>query len=84
MSEHKGAMLIDGHENAFVGFGNQALSESVAVYSMLRILANLQEMGMSGDEALEFFEFNIAGAWVGDRTPIIIDDVHSPTKLKEK
>jgi hypothetical protein len=32
---------------------------------------------MEGDEAAEFFEFNIAGAYVGDRTPIFIAQIHS-------
>ena len=30
--------------------------------------------GMVWDEAVEFFDFNIAGAWVGDNTPVIMDD----------
>jgi hypothetical protein len=25
--------------------------------------------GMTYDEAVEFFEFNVLGAWVGDETP---------------
>jgi hypothetical protein len=32
---------------------------------------------MEGDEALEYFEFNIAGAYVGERTPIFIGQIHS-------
>jgi hypothetical protein len=34
----------------------------------LEILA--QDMSM--DEAIEFFDFNVLGAWVGDSTPIFI------------
>ena len=82
--EHEGAMLIPGHESAFLGYATQAHSESVAVYSMLRILANLQAMGMDGDEALDHFGFDIQGAWYGDRTPMIIDDVFSPTTLEKQ
>ena len=28
--------------------------------------------GMSNDEAIEFFEFNIEGAWMGDTTPLFM------------
>ena len=28
--------------------------------------------GMTQEEALEFFEFNVVGAWVGEQTPIFV------------
>ena len=28
---------------------------------------------MSHEEAVEYFEFNIVGAWIGDDTPCFID-----------
>ena len=30
--------------------------------------------GMSYDEAMEYFDFNVQGAWVGENTPIFLDD----------
>jgi hypothetical protein len=29
--------------------------------------------GMTEEEAYEFYEFNIACAWVGDKTPIFVE-----------
>ena len=28
---------------------------------------------MTQEEANEFFEFNVVGAWVGEQTPIFVD-----------
>ena len=38
-----------------------------------KVLKILQERdGMCPDEALEFFHYNIIGAWVGDKTPLFV------------
>ena len=29
---------------------------------------------MSSDEATEYFDFNVVGAWVGESTPVFLDD----------
>ena len=33
------------------------------------------EMGMSHEEAVEYFEYNQIGAYVGDHTPCFIEDI---------
>jgi len=43
------------------------------VYDTTKIIDILCERdGMDRDEAAEYYEFNIAGAYVGDRTPMFI------------
>ena len=45
----------------------------VVAYSVSKILDIMIERdGMTYEEALEFYEFNISGAWMGDYTPIYI------------
>jgi hypothetical protein len=36
--------------------------------------------GMEYDEALEYFDFNIAGAYVGEQTPIFIHKIERQDK----
>ena len=49
-----------------VGAGNVA----VAVYSRARCIAAITDwMECDEDEAAEWFEYNTAGAWVGEGTP---------------
>lgn len=63
-------LKIDGHDNAIVGPFDIAGKE-LLVYCGDTIIKNLQEE-MSYEEAVEFFEFNIAGAYVGEYTPVIV------------
>jgi hypothetical protein len=66
------ALLADGFEAAFIGFGVH-YHAAVAIYDTRACLNILQTRdGMSEDEALEFFEFNVVGAWVGPHTPVFM------------
>jgi len=64
-------MLADGLGDAMVGVGMRCSQPDVAVYDVKKIIAILMSRdGMTHDEAVEFFEFNISGGWVGEQTPI--------------
>lgn len=66
-------LLADGFEDALLGFAEPMNSPMVAVYDwrkMMDILMNRD--GMSYDDAYEYLEFNVLGAWVGERTPIYV------------
>ena len=59
-------LTADGVEIALLGFGHQ-FNTPVAVYSKDRCLHVLMERdGMSREDAEEYFDFNVAGAWVGE------------------
>ena len=61
------AMLVDGHDDALAGYDTQGR----AIYFVDAIIGRLmQRDGMTQEEAIEFFDFNIAGAYVGEYTPI--------------
>lgn len=68
-------LKIDGHDNAIIGpamvwRGPQMCD--VLVYDGEQIRENLMKDGMSAEEAREYIEFNIEGAYVGDGTPVIV------------
>jgi hypothetical protein len=44
----------------------------VACYDYEKVIAALELQGMTNDEALEWYDFNIAGAYVGDLTPMVL------------
>ena len=64
-------LLLDGMDDALVGVGERCGQPTVAVYEEQRIIDVLAR-DMDPDEAAEFYQFNIAGAWVGERTPLIL------------
>jgi hypothetical protein len=64
-------LLADGLDEALIGMTDD--SPHRAVYSVTKILDILiVRDGMSEPEAVEFYEFNIAGAYVGEHTPIYV------------
>jgi len=66
------ALLADGFEDAFIGFGMQ-FTAAVAIYDYKLCINILQTRdGMSLDDAMEYFEFNVVGAYVGAHTPIFM------------
>lgn len=61
------AMFADGYDNAIMGYS----SDLRVIYSADQIVKTLVERdGMTPDEAIEFFNFNIECAYVGEYTPI--------------
>jgi len=61
-------MLADGYDDCLVGLTLRD-DQWVALYDATLIIEKLSQE-MSDDEAIEFFEFNIMGAYVGPRTPV--------------
>ena len=61
-------MLADGYDDCLVGLTLRD-DQWVALYDATLIIEKLSQV-MTDDEAIEFFEFNITGAYVGPRTPV--------------
>lgn len=77
-------MKMDGLEEAFIGLANQFTKPMGLAYSKQKILDILMKRDdMTYEEAYEYFEFNIEGSWVGEGTPIIIDDTISLEDTEE-
>mgnify|MGYP003111639793 FL=1 len=67
------ALLADGFEDALIGLGQQ-FNKTLAVYDRQKCIEILIDRdGMSEEEAVEYFEFNVTNAWVGENTPIFFE-----------
>lgn len=71
--EDEGALFADGFDDAPVGVGQQ-FNNVIAVYDYERCIEILVDDNhdMSDEEAREYFEYNVIGAYVGERTPVFI------------
>ena len=67
-----GILLADGFDDAFIGVGHRCAALPIAVYDMAKVIEILAR-DMSLDEAVEYFEYNVAGSWVGEQTPLFVD-----------
>lgn len=63
----------DRLNDAIIGTGGRCGMEEVFVYSYDKILDILMiEDEMTEREAIDYIEYNIAGAYVGELTPILV------------
>ena len=71
--ETTGVLLADGFEEALIGIGNQCHTP-LAVYDIDKCFEILRSRdGMSEEEAVEVFSYNVQGAYVGESTPVFIE-----------
>jgi hypothetical protein len=67
------ALLADGFEGAFIGVAVRSSRPALAVYDGRRCIEILMEVNqMDLDAATERFQYNAAGAWVGEHTPLYL------------
>lgn len=64
-------LLADGFDDAILGVASK---DERLIYSIKKCIDILILEGMSEEEAIEHFYYNIEGAYVGDQTPIWCDD----------
>lgn len=68
--ERSQMLLADGFEGALLGYVEGFGQVPVALYDQEKCVEILQTRdGMTKEEAQEYFDFNIAGSYVGDKTP---------------
>ena len=58
-------------DEAIIGVSERIGDEPVVAYDTTKIVEILSR-SMTVDEAYEYFEFNILGAYVGEKTPVFI------------
>lgn len=66
------ALLADGFEEALLWLTNSEPYR--AVYSTPKCIQILMDRdGMSHEDAIEFFEFNVIGSYLGKGTPVFLE-----------
>lgn len=66
-------LTADGFDDALVGCTYGA--NVVAVYDIQRMIEVLVNEGMDHDDAVEFLEYNVVSAYLGDKTPLYVNFV---------
>lgn len=71
----EGAALLEPRsdfDKAIIGTVEQFGKPESVVYNKRFVLEILGDQGMTDDEALEFFEFNVLGACIGEQMPVFL------------
>ena len=59
-------LKADGFDDAIIGIDETSMRLIYSVSKCIEILSQ----DMDEEDAVEYFEFNVAGAYVGEKTPI--------------
>ena len=73
-------LFADGFDDAIIGVGNSFGEKLCAIYDADKVIDILMKEGMDYAEAMEHFDFNIAGSYVGEQTPIFIHKIERQAK----
>lgn len=64
-------LIADGFDDAIIGIDMHSMR---VVYSVKKCIDILMDGEMEYVDAVEYFEFNVSGAYVGEQTPIWCQD----------
>ena len=64
-------LTADGFDEAIIGVDESSMR---LIYSVTKCLEILQAQGMDETDALEYFSYNVSGAYMGEKTPIWCTD----------
>jgi len=68
--EYPDLLKADGFDEAIIGVVERIGTQAIC-YDTEKVIEILMR-DMSEEEALEYFQYNIAGAWVGEHTPFFL------------
>jgi hypothetical protein len=67
-------LIADGYDEAVLGVARRCGQPDLIAYDVEKIIEILMTReDMTYEDAVEFFDSNIAGAWMGEETPIFIN-----------
>tara|TARA_R100001510_G_C7578444_1_gene152342 strand:- start:495 stop:746 length:252 start_codon:yes stop_codon:yes gene_type:complete len=72
MDDIKEALLMDDFDDCIAGVVRRCGQPTIICYDRDKVLKQLVDSGMTDEEAVEYFEYNQIGAWVGEHTPCFI------------
>ena len=72
---HPDLLLLESREtydSCIVGLVERAGSAPCVCYDVNKVIKCLTDGGMTEEEAYEFFDYNIIGAYMGEKTPAFL------------
>jgi hypothetical protein len=64
-------LKADGFDEALIGVDNKSMRLVYSVSKCIEILCR----DMNEEDAIEYFDYNVSGAYMGEKTPIWCDDI---------
>lgn len=69
--EYPDVMTMDGYDDAIIGVVER-IGLEVVCYDLNKVIEILMKQGMNEEDAWEWYQFNMVGSWVGEKTPVFL------------
>lgn len=69
LEDYENVLIADGFDDAIIGIEPMTLR---LVYDIDKVISILIKQGMNEEDAIEYYEFNIVGSYVGEQTPLFV------------
>lgn len=70
------AVIYDGFDEAVLGVSERFGEPSVIIYDKEKILTILMKDGMTYEDAIDYFYYNVLGTYAGKYTPIFLEEIY--------
>ena len=76
MEEHV-MLKADGLDEAIIGVGSRCGQDDILIYDYEKcVQVFMNREGWTYEEAVEWMDFNVVGAWMGEGTPMFLLKIH--------
>lgn len=65
-------LRMDGFDDAILGVVERIGLQTVC-YDLNKVIEILMKQGMDEQDAWDWYQFNMLGAWVGEATPVFLE-----------
>lgn len=69
--EYPDVMTMDGYDDAIIVVVER-IGLEVVCYDLDKVIEILMKQGMNEEDAWEWYQFNMVGSWVGEKTPVFL------------
>jgi hypothetical protein len=70
--EYPDLLRMDGFDDAILGVVERIGLQTVC-YDLNKVIAILMKQGMDEQDAWDWYQFNMLGAWVGEATSVFLE-----------
>ena len=78
------ALKMDGFDDCIIGVCHRFGFDPLIAYDRDKVVDKLVSQGMTQEQAVEFYEFNHLGAYMGDHTPVFIEVLAAETSTEDE
>lgn len=77
-------MFMDGFDDCIAGLVHRFGAEAVVCYDRDKVIAKIVGQGSTEEEAMEWYDYNMIGSWVGESTPCFLEPVTDRAEIESR